>query len=76
MPRPKGRLNSVKRDSAFNDVKLALKYLSFRELEETIALAQRFKKEHLGAEELRLIKQKEEIEQRLIELKNLDRKIN
>lgn len=76
MARPKGKTNMVKRNSAFNDIKLALKYLSYSDLEETIALAHRIKKQKLGEEELRLIKEKEEIEQKLQELKEVDRKMN
>lgn len=53
-----------------------LKYLSFSELEEVIALALRYKKEKLGKEELRLIKEKESIEIQLQKLKGLDNSEN
>lgn len=76
MARPKGQTNKVKKETAFKDVKTALKHLSYSELEETIAYALRFKKEKLGVEELRLIKEKEQIEQRLNSLRSLDEKMN
>ncbi|MDR1919844.1 MAG: hypothetical protein LBQ65_09400 [Tannerellaceae bacterium] len=59
---------------AFDTVTRHLKHLSFPELEDVIALAHRYKKEQLGKEELKLIKEKEEIEQKLIKLKELDAK--
>ncbi|MDR1938619.1 MAG: hypothetical protein LBQ73_09025 [Tannerellaceae bacterium] len=59
---------------AFDTVTKHLKHLSFLELEEVIALALRYKKEQLGREELRLIEEKEKIEQKLQKLKELDAK--
>ncbi len=76
MARPKGTKNKVNKSEALKLVKASLKHLSFAELEDVIALAYRYKKEKLGNEELRLIKEKEEIEQKLQELKDLDRKVN
>ncbi|MDH6306913.1 hypothetical protein M2459_003460 [Parabacteroides sp. PF5-5] len=76
MARPKGQTNMVKKETAYKEVKNHLKYLSFSELEDVIAYALRYKKEKLGNEELRLIKEKEEIEQKLQELKTLDNKMN
>jgi hypothetical protein len=59
---------------AFDIVAKHLKHLSFRELEDVVALALRYKKEQLGKEELRLIKEKEVIDQKLQKLKELDAK--
>lgn len=61
------------RENAFNFVSSNLKYLSFAELEEVIALSYRFKKEKMGKEELRLIKEKEKIELQIKKLKDLDK---
>lgn len=74
--RAKREANKLGKESAFNVVASNLKLLSYEELENTIGLALRYKKEKLGEEELRLIKEKEEIEQRLQELKETDRKLN
>ncbi len=60
------------RENAFDTLSKGLKYLTFDELEEIIALAQGFKKDKLGKEELRLIKEKERIEQQLQKLKTID----
>ncbi|MDR0429333.1 MAG: hypothetical protein LBH58_02500 [Tannerellaceae bacterium] len=60
------------KEQGFELVSKGLKYLSFLELEEVIALALRYKKEKLGKEELRLIKEKEDIELKLKKLKDLD----
>jgi hypothetical protein len=57
---------------AFEVVNKSLKHLSYQELEAVIAFANRYKKEQIGKEELRLIKEKEQIEQKLLELKKLD----
>ncbi|OAV75180.1 hypothetical protein Barb7_01222 [Bacteroidales bacterium Barb7] len=57
------------RDSGFSVVISSLKQLNFEELDKVIALAARLKKEKLGEEELRLIKEKEDIELRLQRLK-------
>ncbi|MDR1091585.1 MAG: hypothetical protein LBL79_10960 [Prevotella sp.] len=62
------------KEQAFDVVAKHLKHLSFAELEEVIALSLRYKKEKLGKEELRLIKEKEIIEQQLQKLKELDTK--
>ncbi|MDR1402356.1 MAG: hypothetical protein LBJ60_01460 [Tannerellaceae bacterium] len=60
------------KEQAFDFVPKGLKYLSYSELEEVITLAARLKKEKLGKEELRLIKEKERIEQQLKRLKDID----
>lgn len=57
-------------------VKLNLKRLSYEELEQVIALAMRYRKERLGSEELRLLKEKEELELKLKDLKKTDEKLN
>jgi hypothetical protein len=59
---------------AFDVVAKHLKHLSYAELEEVVALSLRYKKEKLGKEELRLIKEKEVIEVQLQKLKELDAK--
>jgi aminoglycoside N3'-acetyltransferase len=64
----------LSKDQAFDVVAKHLKHLSFAELEEVVALSLRYKKEKLGKEELRLIKEKEIIEQQLQKLKELDAK--
>jgi hypothetical protein len=64
----------LSKGQAFDIVAKHLKYLSFAELEEIVALSLRHKKEKLGKEELRLIKEKEIIEQQLQKLKELDAK--
>ncbi|MDR1881044.1 MAG: hypothetical protein LBQ78_08930 [Tannerellaceae bacterium] len=76
MARQKGQLNKKTKENAVKAIKSNLKHLSFAELESFIALAQRYKKEKLGEEELRLIKEKERIEQELTELKVFDKKVN
>ncbi len=76
MARPKGRPNKVKSGTAFKEIKANLKYLSFAELEKIIGYANRYKKEKLGVEEMRLIKQREQIEQKIQELKDMDPEIN
>ena len=58
--------------NAFNSISKSIKYLSFSELDEVIAMANHQKKELLGKEELRLIKEKEKIEQQLQKLKEID----
>ncbi len=57
-------------------VKTNLKHLSYDELEEVAGLLIRYRKEKLGNEELRLIKEKEMVEQKLKSLKKLDMKVN
>lgn len=74
--RAKRQANKLGRESAFNLVATNLKHLSFEELDNAIALALRYKKEKMGEEELRLIKEKEEIELRLNKLKEADQKMN
>lgn len=64
------------KDSAYGIIASGLKTLSYDELESVLSLALRYKKEKLGEEELRLIKEKEEIELKLEKLKALDLKIN
>lgn len=64
----------LSKEQAFDIVEQHLKHLSFVELEEVVALSLRYKKEKLGKEELRLIKEKEIIEQQLQKLKELDAK--
>ncbi|GAB6394493.1 MAG: hypothetical protein MdMp024_0805 [Bacteroidales bacterium] len=67
----RGQKRAEKRQ-AFSVVTNHLKYLSYPELEDVISLSQRFKREKLGKEELRLIKEKEMIDQRLQKLKELE----
>ncbi|MDR2475277.1 MAG: hypothetical protein LBD45_05415 [Bacteroidales bacterium] len=62
----------IAKQQAFEVVEKHLKYLTYAELDDIIAIAQRNKKEQLGKEELRLIKEKESIEQQLQKLKELD----
>ncbi|MDL2244899.1 hypothetical protein LJC54_05275 [Parabacteroides sp. OttesenSCG-928-J18] len=57
-------------------VKRYLKHLTFDELGTVIAWAERYRKEKIGNEELQLIKQKEQLEQKLKELKEMDEKMN
>jgi hypothetical protein len=64
----------LSKEQAFDTVAKHLKHLSFAELEEVIALSLRYKREKIGKEELRLIKEKEVIEQQLQKLKELDAK--
>jgi hypothetical protein len=59
---------------AFDIVIKHLKHLTYAELEEVVALSLRHKKEKLGKEELRLIKEKEVIDLQLQKLKELDAK--
>ena len=65
-----------KKEEAYGLVKKSLKHLTFDELEDVIAWAERYRKEKLGAEELLLIKKKEELELQLKNLKEQDKKIN
>lgn len=74
--RAKREANKLGRESAFNLVATNLKFLSFQELDNAVALAMRYRKEKMGEEELRLIKEKEEIELKLQKLKDVDTKIN
>ncbi|MDF9829735.1 hypothetical protein [Parabacteroides sp. PF5-6] len=74
--RAKREANKLGKESAFNLVATNLKLLSFEDLENTIGLALRYKKEKMGEEELRLIKEKEEIELKLQKLKDTDQKYN
>lgn len=74
--RAKRAANKTGKESAFNTVALNLKLLSFEDLENTIGLALRYKKEKMGEEELRLIKEREEIELKLQKLKETDKKYN
>ncbi|MDH6311736.1 hypothetical protein M2137_000495 [Parabacteroides sp. PFB2-10] len=71
--RAKRAANKLGKQSAFNLVATNLKLLEFEELENAIALALRYKKERVGEVELRLIKEKEEIEQKLMRLKDMDK---
>ncbi|MDH6358595.1 hypothetical protein [Parabacteroides sp. PF5-9] len=70
--RAKKEARKLGKETAFSMINTNLKYLSFSELEHIIALASRMKKEKLGDEELKLIKEMEEIELRLKKLKELD----
>jgi hypothetical protein len=60
------------KEQGFDVLAKGLKYLTYSELDGIIALAMRYKKEKLGKEELRLIKEKERIEQELKKLKDID----
>lgn len=57
-------------------VRRYMKHLTFDELEQVIAWAERYRKEKLGAEELQLIREKEKLEQKIKELKDMDKIIN
>ncbi|MDR1203590.1 MAG: hypothetical protein LBL58_18435 [Tannerellaceae bacterium] len=60
------------KEQAFDILSKGLKYLTYSELDEVIALAMRYKKDKLGKEEIRLIKEKEKIEQQLKKLKDIE----
>jgi hypothetical protein len=64
------------KEQPFDMLSKGLKYLTFSELDGIIALAMRYKKEKLGKEELRLIKEREKIEQELKKLKDIDTEVN
>jgi hypothetical protein len=64
------------REQGFDFLSKSLKYLSYSELDEVIALASHLKKDKLGKEELRLIKEKERIEIELKKLKDIDTEEN
>jgi hypothetical protein len=70
--RAKRQSSKSGKDSAFNLVTANLKLLNFEELENAAALALRYKKEKVSEEELRLIKEKEEIELKLMKLKDAE----
>lgn len=74
--RAKRLANKLGKDSAFLLVATNLKSLSYVELNNAIALAHRYRKEKLGEEELRLIKEKEELEFQLKKLKDADTEVN
>ncbi|MDL2221210.1 hypothetical protein LJC35_01495 [Parabacteroides sp. OttesenSCG-928-N08] len=74
--RAKRLANKMGKDSAFHAVAMNLKHLSYVELTNAIALAVRYRKEKLGEEELRLIKEKEELELQLNKLKEQDIEMN
>jgi len=67
---------TTKKSESYRLVKNNLKHLTFTELEQIIVFVMRYRKKRLGEEELRLIKEKEELELKLKELKNLDKKEN
>lgn len=71
-------MNSIKKTtskkSALTLVKANLKHLSYDDLNNVIEWALRYRKEKLGSEELRLIKEKEKIDLKLKELKEIDKK--
>lgn len=71
--RAKRAANKLGKQSAFNLVASNLKLLEFEELENAIALALRYKKDKMGEVELQLIKEKEEIEQKLKRLKEMEK---
>ncbi len=62
--------------SALTLVKANLRHLNYNELNDVIGWALRYRKEQLSHEELRLIKEKEEVEIRLKELKEIDKQEN
>ncbi len=68
--------NRTGKESAFRLVVTNLKHLSYFELNNAIALAHRFRKEKMGTEELRLIKEKEELDLQLKKLKDADTEVN
>lgn len=61
-----------KTKSSLSIVKSHLRGLSYSELEDVIAWAERFRNEKVGVEELRLLKEKEKVEQKLKNLKDMD----
>ncbi|MDH6343951.1 hypothetical protein M2480_002690 [Parabacteroides sp. PFB2-12] len=73
---PKRTYKATAKQEPIRLVKRYLKHLSFDELETVIGWAERYRKEKLGNEELQLIKQKEQLELKLRELKGIDEKIN
>lgn len=62
--------------SALTLVKTNLKHLGYDELNDVIGWALKYRKEKLGEEELRLIKQKETLELKLKDLHELDQQEN
>ena len=74
--RAKRLANKMGKDSAYHSVVTNLKHLSYSELTNAIALALRYRKEKIGEEELRLIKEKEELELKLKNLKKEDTEVN
>jgi len=70
------RVKQTSKKAPFRIVKLNLKHLTYDELNQIIALAMRYRKEKLGEEELRLIKEKEALDQRIKRLKEFDKKEN
>ncbi len=58
--------------SALTLVKANLRHLNYNELNDVISWALRYRKDKMSNEELRLIKEKEEVEIRLKELKKID----
>lgn len=74
--RAKRAAKKQSKSEAFSMVTSSIKHLSYNELEQVIDIACRVKKDKLGEEELKLIKQKEEIEQKLQELQSIDKEVN
>lgn len=72
----KKRTRKVEQKSPYRIVKLNLKRLSYTELEQILELAMRYRKEKMGNEELRLMREKEELEMKIKDLKALDKKLN
>ncbi len=70
--RARRQANKMGKETAFVKVTDNLKLLSYKELNDAIALALRYRKDKIGEEELRLIKEKEELELRLKELKGIE----
>lgn len=64
----------VARENASKFITSNLKYLSFAQLDEVVELAEKMKKDKMGKEESRLIKEKERIEQQIQKLKGIDGK--
>ena len=70
---------TVKRQTKKNSTQSVIngmKGLTFSELDTVIAQALRFRKEKMGNEELRLIKEREEIEMQIKKLKEMDETLN
>ncbi|MDH6356430.1 hypothetical protein [Parabacteroides sp. PF5-9] len=72
--RAKREAKKQSKDASLKTMISNLNHLSFTDLEELIAYALRMRKEKMGQEELRLIKEREEIEIKIKKLKEMDKK--
>jgi len=76
MEQAKKKVKKTSRKSPIEIVKTNLKRLSYSELEKILELAKRYRNEKIGNEELRLIKEKEELELKLKNLHDKEKKLN